>query len=722
MRPRNSTEHHHEQPFPVTNPAVEGKFIRQIPRRRGALIRDLKIQGLAQPLLYGTEHSMTLTRRKFLKNSVDISAGAVAITAAGSLGSALLSQSIRSAFSAGENEFDYVIVGTGAGGGPLACNLVRAGYSVCLLEAGGDYHGQKYEVPAFHGLSTETPEISWEFYVKHYTHRPERDSKYQNQPRGARGPKREGILYPRAATIGGCTAHNAMVTLYPDNEDWNQIAELTGDRSWQAEGMRRYFQRVENNHYVRRTKMDEYLGLEKRGYHGWLQTEQTNPLIALKDQKVLNVLLAALEEEGVASEMIEKLFQGGNVLLDPNSWSYVKNKTDGLFNIPRATRNGKRNGTREYILDTYRRHKERFSVRTHSLASRILFSENESKRAIGIEYLKGAHLYEADPNSSLSQPNVRSTERVYARREVILSGGAFNSPQLLMLSGIGDAKELEAQKIPVRVHRPGVGKNLQDRYEVGVVSELKNPLALLEGCTFGEPNDPCLEDYKRDGKDSVYATNGVLISFIRRSRKEKSSPDLCIFGLPGNFRGYHPGWSKEALKPSTFTWAILKGHTKNTAGTVGLKSANPMETPNIHFKYFEEGNDRSGDDLKSVVEALKFVRKVNQRPLIASNVKEEALPGRNSRSNEDLAEFVMNEAWGHHASCSNKMGPANDPMAVVDSQFRVHGVKNLRVVDASVFPKIPGLFIVAPTYMIAEKASEVILAEADRKRFVTFKP
>ena len=216
----------------------------------------------------------------------------------------------------GSPTYDYVIVGSGAGGGPLAANLAQKGYSVLLLEAGADPCSESdlgrymYEVPIFHGLSTEYPEISWDYYVRHYTdqQKQEKDSKFVAD--------RNGVWYPRAGTLGGCTAHNAMITVVPQDSDWNYIAEITGDPSWRAEKMRTYFARLENCQYVsdphsvkghvsaitssiaglighRESWRDSTHG---HGFSGWLPTSETDPKLALKDPSLFAVILRSMGE------------------------------------------------------------------------------------------------------------------------------------------------------------------------------------------------------------------------------------------------------------------------------------------------------------------------------------------------------------------------------------------------------------------------------------------
>jgi choline dehydrogenase len=630
-------------------------------------------------------------------------------------------------------DHDFVIVGSGAGGGPLAANLALEGYSVLLIEAGGDKINDNYSVPAFHAQASEDPNTSWEFFVHHYSKDENRDPKYHGEDAKAKYPGAPGIFYPRASALGGCTTHHAMITVYPAESDWNTIADDVGDASWSAANMRKYFDRIEHAQYrdgdallnlidpppaASRGPLNYLTGDENgqstRGPRGtgWLTVTQADPLQLLDDvDGLLKIVKAAFETAKTHG-------LGPMPGLNPNDPRVAQEALEGVNVIPISVDTGKRTGARERVLqakallDALReqgRKVGRLDIATYTFATEVVFAENDRVRAVGVRCTSGMALYNARPHGTSAGP--KGKEIVYrATKEVILCGGAFNTPQLLMLSGIGPKEELKRHGIELRVHSPGVGKNLQDRYEVGVVAEATKDFRLFGPATFDASADPgeILATW-RENRRGFYATNGAVLGIIKRSstREVTAAPDLYIFGLPLDFRGYRIGYSKEVGKyQNHFTWAVLKGHTDNRSGYVLLKSKNPFETPEINFKYFEESEPNQGvGDLQSVVDGVKFAQEIFGRLRQDEVIKNQISPD----PNEDLRAFVRNNAWGHHASCTCRIGREDDENAVLDKDFQVKGAKNLRVVDASVFTRIPGLFILASVYMISEKASDVII-------------
>src|SRR4029079_1959778 len=187
-----------------------------------------------------------------------------------------------------ENEYDYIVVGSGAGGGPVAVRLAEAGYSVLILEAGGAEEPFDYKVPAFHARSSENDQLAWKFFVHHYADPEQEKQDKHNYVPGT------GIFYPRAGTLGGCTAHHAMIFVAPHNSDWNDIAKLTGDRTWRAWRMRKYFQKLERCGYLSRPWYRRR-NFGRHGYDGWMPTTIPDPTLLLRDSVLLRLVMAAVQ-------------------------------------------------------------------------------------------------------------------------------------------------------------------------------------------------------------------------------------------------------------------------------------------------------------------------------------------------------------------------------------------------------------------------------------------
>ncbi len=748
-----------------------------------------------------------------------------------------------------DDDYDFIVVGAGPGGGPLAARLALEGYRVALFDAGGDpakkpddSDNPNYCVPAFYAEATRDNNFRWDFFVQHYTadERGRRDPKYV--------PGKRGILYPRASGLGGCAAHNALITINPHDTDWDKLAQVTGDADWSKGVMRPYFEKIQVRHYpsLQAGQLDDL----KR----WLHTDVANGEIIFRDRQLLRIFVTAavralLEQyrkargecvtdssvtrsdvegfigriEGylntvagrllltnvpfladlqawrrrfraafdrnepaliervtrdmteafldaiAAHESLRDFLYGFHRSLDPNLASGAAVALPQPFAVPMAIRDVRRISPRDRIRQVEKLRPGRLILKLNCLVTRVVFDND--RKAIGVKYVERPKLYEAapGPHPGAPLPADRDQAAAYVRRdgEIILAGGAFNTPQLLMLSGIGDTAHLRAtaaaahdenlcalrgrdgmpllgeDRRPLRVSLPGVGKNLQDRYEVTLVYESADEFQIIPRARRGNdlktPAGPLYEQWQRQDAAcgrvapedrNVYATNGVLLTVIERSSQQAATdpPDLFLFGLPGRFTGYHPNWPDDILtdKDGTdnrrqFTWAILKGRTKNSAGTVRLQSADPRKMPIINFRYFDEGGGEFRKDLDALVEAVGLARRLMAPSQPPDHEVHPKLGGRSPRTPEEIRNVIMQEAWGHHACGTCKMGrstanlrPPNvdaDSDAVVDSKLRVYGVHNLRVVDASVFPDIPGFFIVTSIYMVSERAADIILKD-----------
>ena len=303
----------------------------------------------------------------------------------------------------------------------------------------------------------------------------------------------------------------------------------------------------------------------------------------------------------------------------------------------------------------------------------------EGQRAVGVEVL------------------LKGKKVIFRSREIILSGGAINSPQILQLSGIGKASELEALGIDVVANLPGVGANLQDHLEVYVQYACKEPVSM----------QPMLKVWRRPwiGFQWLFlrrgpgATNHFEAGGFARSNEEVAYPNLMFHFLPLAIR-------YDGSAPSGgHGYQVHVGPMYSDArGSVKIKSRDPMEKPALRFNYLSTDQDR-----REWIEAIHAARNILTQPALAPFNSGEVSPGPTVSSDAEILEWVKRDAeTALHPSCTAKMG--TDEMSVVDPlTMRVHGVTGLRVVDASVFPYVTNGNIYAPTMMVAEKAADLIL-------------
>jgi choline dehydrogenase len=449
---------------------------------------------------------------------------------------------------------------------------------------------------------------------------------------------------PRGRTLGGSSSINGMVYIRGHARDYDGWAEQGCD-GWSYRQVLPYFKRAQTH----ADGADDY-----RGASGHLHVtpgDTETPLCA--------AFLAAGAEAGYG------------LSCDLNGY-----RQEAFGPVDRTTRNGRRWSTsRGYLSEALARGNVR--VVTDALALRIVF---EGKRAVGIEYEQSG-----------------KTHQAHAQREVVLTAGAINSPQLLLLSGIGPAAELRDLGITVKHDLSGVGKRLNDHPDTVVQYLCKRPVSLYPWTTA--PGKWWIGARWFATHDGLAASNHFEAGAFIRSRAGVEHPDLQLTFMP------------LAVKPGSVD--LVPGHAfqvhidlmrPTSLGSVTLNSADPRQPPRILFNYLKTEQDRT--DMRA---GARLVREIIGQPAMAAFKGEELVPGPAAQSDEAL------DAWarqvtetGYHASGTCKMGPAGDPQAVVDPQLRVHGLDGLRVVDASIMPVIVSGNTNAPTVMIAEKASDMI--------------
>ncbi|KAM3428022.1 hypothetical protein MY4824_009088 [Beauveria thailandica] len=622
------------------------------------------------------------------------------------------------------DEYEYVVIGSGPGGGSVAANLARSGHSVFLIEAGEDAGDNRIEqVPAWFNIAGEAPGISWHFFVNHFQNETQakRDDKYTYRLNNGSyyvglDPPTDaeplGIYYPRGGTVGGSSEANAMYFVAPPDNDWKYIAELTKDDSWTAESMRKYFVEVERNGYLPPDAPGH-------GSDGYVSSHQVNDTYVTTRPGITKLVEEAIRElEGIdvdSEEQLVELLRRDLNRIDTNRYE----NSSALNVVLHIDSRRRRNGAREHVVDTFNARDEGGSPKypltlsTQSLATRVLFHNttgSQKPRAYGVEYLVGEALYSGDDRYNASNTGERKT--VTASREVIVAGGAFNTPQILKLSGIGPRAELEELDIPVVVDLPAVGAYLQDNYEGGVrvrasSSWENNP---FENCkmdpTLSPSEDPCLQLWETQGLGPYGEGGAPLFMLFRSSVSENEDCDIGLFGSPNaDFRGFFPGYSTVTAPDNAFFWSVVKMQPLNKAGTVALRSTNPRDTPLINFNWFEQNEERELQAMAEGTEMAMRVFNATGAPYAPFDVLEPN-PG------VDVRQSIKDNAFSHHATSTCRMGPKDHPDYCVDSNFKVNGVDGLRVVDASIFPRTPGAFPVAPTFMVSQKAFHVILADA----------
>ncbi|GBD43236.1 Alcohol dehydrogenase [acceptor] [bacterium HR40] len=473
--------------------------------------------------------------------------------------------------------------------------------------------------------------------------------RFETEPEPQLGGRR--IVWPRGRVLGGSSSINGLVWARGQRQDFDAWAER-GLRGWSYEDVLPYFRRAEDFE----GGADPWRG--SGGPVGVCRPRYRSPLAA--------AFVEAAKQAGI-----------------PENPDYNGAEQAGVGWFQLTLRNGFRCSAATAYLRAARR-RPHLAVRTGALACRILF---DGRRAIGVEY---------------ERDGVRC--RVRAAREVLVACGAVQSPQLLMLSGVGPADELSAFGIPVVQDLPGVGKQLQDHFQARTVWRCSRPLTL---------NDVQHSLWRRIRAGIEWAlfrtgplTVGAgIVTLFWKTRDELDLADVEFHVIP--FSADRPG---EKLHPfSGFTVSVCQLRPESR-GEIRLRSPDPRDPPRIFANYLATETDR-----RTMVDGLKLVRRVMAQPAMAPWCEQEYLPGIDCRSDEELLDFVRRTGSTiFHPTSTCAMGPAEERLAVVDERLRVRGLEGLRVVDASIMPAVVSANTNAAVIMIAEKASDMIREDERR--------
>ena len=538
--------------------------------------------------------------------------------------------------------FDYVIVGAGSAGCVLANRLSADGKNtVLLLEAGPSDRNIWVQMPLGYGFTFFNPKVNW---------------MYDTQK--DKGLNNRSAYWPRGKVLGGSSSINAMVYIRGLPLDFNQWRD-EGNAGWGWEDVLPVFKGYED--------------------HDW----------GASDYHGAGGELHITDIEQDVHPLCQHFIEGAESIGYPRTRDFNGEQMEGVGTFQINTRKGWRASSSNAFLRPAMKRKN-LVVRTAAHATRILFEtagDSDAPRANGVEYLKDG-----------------SRHQISARKEVVVSGGAINSPQLLQLSGIGQPELLAKHDIPVIKASNAVGQHMQDHLAMTHYYKSREPTINNELYSwFGKLKVGLQYVLKRQGllAMSVNQAGGFI-----RSNGHVTEPNLQLYFNPLTYT-LKPGDSK-LMNPDPYAAFSMSFNAcrPESRGYLEISSKNPLDKPLIHPNYLD-----AEKDIQEALEGCKILRDLSQSSAIQSVITEEMQPGLAVQSDDALLEDFRERAGTiYHAVGTCRMG--QDPTtSVVDERLRVHGVKGLRVVDASIFPAITSGNTNAPTIMVGQKGAEMILED-----------
>jgi choline dehydrogenase len=473
---------------------------------------------------------------------------------------------------------------------------------------------------------------------------------YETEPEPEFGGRK--VYWPRGKALGGTSTINGMIYVRGNRHDYDRWAQM-GNPGWSYAEVLPYFMKSEGH-------------AQRNGaYHG------TNGTLSVCRARGRNPLFDLFVEAGrQAGYPVNDDFNGA--------------EQEGFGRYDFTIRNGKRCSTsRAFLRPVIDR--PNLTVATHALTERVLIENN---KAVAVDFVEHGR-----------------NRRVRAGREIILSAGAVNSPQILMLSGIGDADALKKHGIAVARHLPGVGRNLQDHVDVCLVYEVTRPVTLY--------SDLRVDRLMRSIVEGFVLGEGIATTFpyeggaFMKSRPGLDAPDIQAHFMPALEKTANLHWpqlfKRSAVEENHGITIRIGPVNPESRGHIALKSADPRDPPLIYANYLATEFDK-----ETTVAGVKMMRDVIAQPAFDGLRGKELEPGPANRSDAELKQWLK-KAGGTtlHPVGTCKMGAGED--AVVDAELRVHGIAGLRVADASIMPVISSGNTNAPTIMIGEKAADMVL-------------